>query len=89
MTTSTSSASAREYHLRPESTGHEPGELGLYRHKLMHLLEESDQYSTETLPTYLLQDGLFDERAIVMACSGRRSTAVASTPSAWKMAVNR
>ncbi|KAH9402751.1 Vam6/Vps39-like protein [Tyrophagus putrescentiae] len=39
MTTSTSSASAREYHLRPESTGHEPGELAGHRHGLQRAEE--------------------------------------------------
>lgn len=42
----------------------------------MHLLEESDSYSTETLPTYLLHDGLFDERAIVMGKVGNHQEAL-------------
>ena len=48
------------------SAGQEPGELGIYRKKLIEFLEFSDYYSTETLPTYLFNDGLFEERAVVM-----------------------
>ena len=66
----------KEYHLRPEPAGQEPGDLGLYRRKLMKLLRESDHYSTETLPTYLLHDGLFDERAIVMGKIGNHQEAL-------------
>lgn len=71
-----STVSSREYHLRPEPAGQEPGDLGVYRRKLMHLLEESDHYSSETLPTYLLHDGLFDERAIVMGKVGNHQEAL-------------
>ncbi len=74
--TSSIMSNSREYHLRPEPAGQEPGELGHYRRKLMHLLEESDHYSTETLSTYLLHDGLFDERAIVMGKIGNHQEAL-------------
>ena len=56
--------------------GHEPGELGVLRTKLIHFLEESDHYSTETLPTYLLNDGLFEERAVVMGKVGNHKEAL-------------
>ncbi len=56
--------------------GQEPGELGELRRKLMRFLEESDHYSTETLPTYLLNDGLFEERAIVMGKIGNHKEAL-------------
>jgi hypothetical protein len=42
----------------------------------MRFLEESDHYSTETLPTYLLNDGLFEERAIVMGKIGNHKEAL-------------
>ena len=56
--------------------GQEPGELGVLRAKLLHFLEESDHYSTETLPTYLLNDGLFEERAVVMGKIGNHKEAL-------------
>lgn len=56
--------------------GHEPGELGRLRRKLIEFLEESDYYSTETLPTYLLNDGLFEERAVVMGKIGNHKEAL-------------
>lgn len=76
MISRNSTVSSKEYILRPEPAGQEPGELGDLRRKLMKLLEESECYSTETLPTYLLHDGLFDERAIVMGKVGNHREAL-------------
>ncbi|XP_054155821.1 vam6/Vps39-like protein [Oppia nitens] len=56
--------------------GEEPGELGELRRKLLKFLEDSDHYSTETLPTYLLNDGLFEERAVVMGKIGNHKEAL-------------
>ncbi|CAG2162241.1 unnamed protein product [Oppiella nova] len=56
--------------------GEEPGELGDLRRKLLTFLDESDHYSTETLPTYLLNDGLFEERAVVMGKIGNHKEAL-------------
>lgn len=55
---------------RPEPAGQEPGKLGELRRKLMNLLEVCDYYTTETLSAYLLHDGLFEERAIVLGKMG-------------------
>lgn len=74
--TSDNNHTAREYILKLEPAGQEPGELGQLRRKLMSLLEDSDHYTTETLPTYLLHDGLFDERAIVMGKTGNHREAL-------------
>lgn len=60
----------------PAPAGAEPGELGLLRRKLLKFLEASDSYNTETLPTYLFNDGLFDERAIVMGKIGNHKEAL-------------
>ena len=67
---------AKDYFLRPEPAGQEPDELGEYRRKLIRLLEESKSYNTEMLPIYLLHDGLFDERAIVMGEIGNHKEAL-------------
>ncbi|KAI1284984.1 Vam6/Vps39-like protein [Halotydeus destructor] len=61
----------------PAAPGSEPGELGVYRGKLLNFLETSDHYSTEILPSYLLNDGLFDERAVVMGKVGSHEEALA------------
>lgn len=60
----------------PVSAGDEPGELGILRKKLLHFLENSNHYSTEILPTYLLNDGLFEERAVVMGKIGNHEEAL-------------
>lgn len=60
----------------PAPAGEEPGELGVMRKKLLHFLEYSRYYSTEVLPTYLLNDGLFEERAIVMGRIGNHEEAL-------------
>lgn len=66
-----------EYHyLRPEPAGQEPGKLGQLRRKLMHVLEICDYYTMETLSAYLLHDGLFEERAIVLGKMGNHREAV-------------
>lgn len=72
----TGSIQSKEYYLKPEPAGQEPGELGKLRRKLMQMLQESDHYTTPTLPTYLLHDGLFDERAIVMGKIGNHREAL-------------
>ncbi|CAG2119073.1 unnamed protein product, partial [Medioppia subpectinata] len=56
--------------------GEEPGELGELRQNLLKFLDDSDHYSTETLPTYLLNDGLFEERAVVMGKIGNHKEAL-------------
>ena len=66
-----------EYHyLRPEPAGQEPGKLGQLRRKLMHVLEICDYYTMETLSAYLLHDGLFEERAIVLGKMGNHREAL-------------
>ncbi|KAF7488240.1 Vam6/Vps39-like protein [Sarcoptes scabiei] len=65
-----------EYYLRPEAAGQEPGKLGEFRKKLMNLLEVCDHYTTETLSAYLLYDGLFEERAIVLGKMGNHREAL-------------
>ena len=57
--------------------GEEPGELGVYRKKLLDFLATSEHYSTEILSQYLLNDGLFDERAMVMGKVGNHDEALA------------
>lgn len=62
---------------RPALCGQEPGELGEYRRKLLDFLSASDHYSTDILSQYLLNDGLFDERAVVMGKVGNHEEALA------------
>lgn len=61
---------------RPALAGHEPGNLGEFRKKLLHFLVSSDSYSTELLPGHLIQDGLWDELAIVMGKMGDHQEAL-------------
>ncbi|RWS29194.1 vam6/Vps39-like protein [Leptotrombidium deliense] len=60
----------------PAATGEEPGELGPLRKKLIDFLEKSDYYSTETQSFFLLNDGLWEERAIVMGKIGNHEEAL-------------
>ena len=51
-------------------------ELGSYRKKLLHFLMTSDCYSLETIPTFLLNDGLWEERALVAGKMGNHQEAL-------------
>ncbi|KAH9360728.1 hypothetical protein HPB48_020207 [Haemaphysalis longicornis] len=50
----------------------DPGEPG----DLVHFLQSSDRYTAENFPTHLLNDGLFEEAAVVMGKLGRHSEAL-------------
>lgn len=60
----------------PCPAGKEPLELGVLRRKLLDFLEISDYYSTEGLPTLLLNEGLCEERAIVVGKLGKHEEAL-------------
>ncbi|XP_053207667.1 vam6/Vps39-like protein isoform X2 [Panonychus citri] len=60
----------------PLPAGQEPGDLGLIRKKLLTFLETSDFYSTETLSIFLLNDELWEERAIVSGKMGHHKDAL-------------
>lgn len=54
----------------------EPGPVGKLRRDLVHFLQSSDRYTAENFPTHLLNDGLFEEAAVVMGKLGRHSEAL-------------
>lgn len=60
----------------PPPAGQEPGELGELRRKLLDFLEISDHYTTQGLPTLLLNEGLCEERAIVVGKLGQHEEAL-------------
>lgn len=60
----------------PAPAGQEPGELGELRRKLLDFLEISDQYTTQGLPVLLLNEGLCEERAIVVGKLGQHEEAL-------------
>lgn len=60
----------------PCPAGQEPGELGELRQKLLDFLEISDHYTTQGLPTFLLNEGLCEERAIVVGKQGQHEEAL-------------
>jgi len=60
----------------PSPAGQEPGELGELRRKLLDFLEISDHYSTQGLPSLLLNEGLCEERAIVVGKLGQHEEAL-------------
>lgn len=60
----------------PCPAGQEPGELGELRRKLLDFLEISDHYTTQGLPTLLLNEGLCEERAIVVGKLGQHEEAL-------------
>lgn len=61
---------------RPALAGHEPGTLGELRKKFLNFLVTSESYSTEILPSHLIQDGLWDELALVMGKMGDHKEAL-------------
>ncbi|KAG1658440.1 Vam6/Vps39-like protein [Nymphon striatum] len=64
-----------EGHL-PVKAGHEPGEVGELRKKLISFLESSSSYTAETLPSHFLNDNLYEERAVVMGKLGHHEEAL-------------
>lgn len=60
----------------PAPAGQEPGELGELRRKLLDFLEISDHYTTQGLPNLLLNEGLCEERAIVVGKMGQHEEAL-------------
>lgn len=60
----------------PCPAGQEPGELGQLRQKLLDFLEISDHYSHQNLPALLLNEGLCEERAIVVGKLGQHEEAL-------------
>lgn len=60
----------------PCPAGQEPGELGELRQKLLDFLEISDHYTTQGLPALLLNEGLCEERAIVVGKLGQHEEAL-------------
>lgn len=60
----------------PCPAGHEPGELGELRRKLLDFLEISDNYSINHLPDLLQNEGLCEERAIVLGKIGQHEEAL-------------
>lgn len=60
----------------PQPAGEEPGELGELRRKILDFLEISDHYTTAGLPTMLLNEGLCEERAIVVGKLGQHEEAL-------------
>ena len=60
----------------PCPAGHEPDELGELRRKLLDFLEISDHYTTQGLPNLLLNEGLCEERAIVVGKLGQHEEAL-------------
>lgn len=60
----------------PCPAGQEPGELGELRLKLLDFLEISDHYTTQGLPALLLNEGLCEERAIVVGKLGQHEEAL-------------
>uniref|UniRef100_A0A6G1S3W6 Vam6/Vps39-like protein n=1 Tax=Aceria tosichella TaxID=561515 RepID=A0A6G1S3W6_9ACAR len=60
----------------PCPAGQEPGELGELRRKLLDFLEISDYYSIKNLPDLLQNEGLCEERAIVLGKIGQHKEAL-------------
>lgn len=60
----------------PAPAGQEPGELGELRRKLLDFLEISDNYSINHLPDLLQNEGLYEERAIVLGKIGQHEEAL-------------
>lgn len=60
----------------PCPAGQEPHELGELRQKLLDFLEISDHYTTQGLPALLLNEGLCEERAIVVGKLGQHEEAL-------------
>lgn len=60
----------------PCPAGQEPGELGELRRKLLDFLEISDNYSIKNLPDLLQNEGLCEERAIVLGKIGQHEEAL-------------
>lgn len=60
----------------PCPAGQEPGELGELRRKLLDFLEISDHYTSQGLPALLLNEGLCEERAIVVGKLGQHEEAL-------------
>lgn len=60
----------------PCPAGQEPGELGELRLRLLDFLEISDHYTTQGLPALLLNEGLCEERAIVVGKLGQHEEAL-------------
>lgn len=60
----------------PCPAGQEPGELGELRRKLLDFLEISDHYTTQGLGALLLDEGLCEERAIVVGKLGQHEEAL-------------
>jgi tetratricopeptide (TPR) repeat protein len=57
--------------------GDEPGKLGELRRKLIHFLHFSEFYTAEKLAFFLLNDDLWEERAIVLSKMGNHQEALA------------
>ncbi|KAK6183438.1 hypothetical protein SNE40_010920 [Patella caerulea] len=60
----------------PNDPGHEPGELGDYRRKLIGFLYKSQCYIPERLLTRFPLDGFYEERAILLGRLGRHEQAL-------------
>lgn len=60
----------------PAAAGKEPGELGQLRTKLLDFLEQSQNYTVESFALHMLNDGLFEEGAIVLGKLGRHEEAL-------------
>lgn len=61
----------------PKKAGEEPGELGIYRKKLIKFLETSQNYTPERLLSYFPLDDFYEERAILLGRLGRHEQALA------------
>jgi hypothetical protein len=57
--------------------GNEPGELGVYRRKLLDFLEMSKFYKAEKLITHFPQGKMFHERALLLGRLNRHEQALA------------
>jgi len=61
----------------PPHAGHEPGDLGVWRDKLLKFLKSSVYYTPERLLTHFPSNQFFEERAILLGRSGRHEDALA------------
>jgi len=61
----------------PPYAGHEPGDLGVWRDKLLKFLKTSTFYMPERLLSYFPSNQFFEERAILLGRSGRHEDALA------------
>merc|ERR1712142_256434 len=61
----------------PPNAGHEPGDLGVWRDKLLKFLKSSTHYKPDRLLTHFPSNQFFEERAILLGRSGRHEDALA------------